>query len=401
MNRLLLSLIASVLLGGIAARADVFTLASGGQIRGEQVASADVPKDKMLIRTVAGGEVIVEKKQVKQIDPQSPAELEYERIRPTYPDTIDGQWKLAQWCLEHSLSKQRQPHLERVLVLDPNHKEARLALGYRFLEGRWIRQDDYMKEQGYVKYKGSWKLPQEIELIEQRKKQDEAERVWYGKVSRWRAAVGASPDRAQQITNDTFAGADSAAIPAVTKMLNGESVRRVKVMLIDVLVKLGSAGALSTVVNLTLDDPDEEIRDSALDSLTATKHPEITSIYAKALKARSNVTVNRAAACLKKLNDKTAISPLIDALETQHKIVTGGGNPGQTSTTFGNGPGGGGGGLSVGGGPKEVKVWVQNNEVLAALVAITGQNFEWNARAWKSWYASQKKPETIDARRGE
>jgi len=37
--------------------------------------------------------------------------------------------------------------------------------------------------------------------------------------------------------------------------------------------------------------------------------------------------------------------------------------------------------------------------VLDALTAITGQNFGFNQAAWRRWYAAQKKPETIDARR--
>jgi hypothetical protein len=57
--------------------------------------------------------------------------------------------------------------------------------------------------------------------------------------------------------------------------------------------------------------------------------------------------------------------------------------------------------MSVGGGSKEVHLWIENQEVLRALVALTGENFEFDQRAWKSWYASQRKPVTLDVRRGE
>lgn len=401
MSRLNAIVIAVGLLAAASARADVFVLSSGGEIRGEPIVSRDGSKGQTVIRTASGGEVTVDAKQVKQIVPQNAAEAEYDRIRPTYPDTVDGQWELAQWCLNHSLTKQRNVHLERIIALDSDHKLARAGLGYSFIDGRWLRPDDLKKEQGYVLYKGVWRLPQEVEIEEQRRKQQVAEREWFDKLKRWRAAVNARPDKAEQLSDDYFAKADGAAVPAVTQMLKNESVRGVKELLINELVKLGTAGALSTVVNTTLDDPDEEIRLSALDSLVATKHPEIVGIYVKALRSANNLTVNRAAYCLGLLKDKSAISPLIDALETTHKVVEGGGNPGQTSTTFGNGPGMSGGGLSVGGGPKVVKVKQQNQQVLKALVEISGQNFEWDQRAWKSWFASQKKPTTLDARRGE
>jgi hypothetical protein len=399
--------IVSILFAGLllivaaSARADIFVLASGGQVRGEMVVSPDVPKDRWVIRTASGGEVTVEKNQITKIDPQSAAELEYEKIRPTYADTVDGQWKLAVWCLEHSLLKQRQTHLERIIVLDPDHKKARGALGYSFIDGRWIQPDDLMKERGYVRYKNTWKLPQEVELAEQKRKQEAAERAWFTKVKSWRTAIDARPDRAQQLTDDLFAKADSAAVPAVQRMLTNESVRKVKIMLIDELVRLGTPEALRTVITCTLDDLDEEVRLSALDSLGATKHPELAANYVKALKDRDNTRVNRAAYCLGKLGEKSAVSPLIGALRTKHTYTEPGANPGQTTTTFGSGPGMSSGGMSVGGGSKEVHLWIENQEVLRALVALTGENFEFDQRAWKSWYASQRKPVTLDARRGE
>jgi hypothetical protein len=384
------------------AHGDTFTLASGGQVDGEIVVSPDVPKDKMLIRTNSGGELTIDKNQVKQIDPHSPTEAEYERIRPTFLDTVDGQWQLAEWCREHSLLKQRRMHLERIISLDPNHKQARAALDFRFIDGRWIQPDELMKQRGYVRYKNTWKLPQEVDLIEARHKNDAAELEWRTKVKRWRSAIEARPDFAKQMTDDLFANADAAAVPAVKQMLAIESDRKVKIRLIETLVKLGTADALSVVAMRTLDDDDEEVRLSALDALKATKHPELTSSYVKALRSSDNLRVNRAAYCLGILNDKSAIVPLIDALRTRHKFIDpGSGNPGQMTTTFGNGPGLGGGGLSVGGGPKEVKVWLENHEVLKALIAITGENFEFNEAAWKNWYARQKKPTTLDARRGE
>jgi hypothetical protein len=42
---------------------------------------------------------------------------------------------------------------------------------------------------------------------------------------------------------------------------------------------------------------------------------------------------------------------------------------------------------------------VQNQEVLDALAAITGQNFSFDQRAWKTWFAGQNTTQAIDARR--
>ena len=102
------------------------------------------------------------------------------------------------------------------------------------------------------------------------------------------------------------------------------------------------------------------------------------------------------------LGDPTAVGPLIDSLITTHKFKIVTGNPGQTSTTFGNGPGGSwaGGGLSVGGGPKIISRQLSNDSVHDALVLLTGVDFGFNVAQWKAWYATQHQRATISGRRG-
>ena len=54
----------------------------------------------------------------------------------------------------------------------------------------------------------------------------------------------------------------------------------------------------------------------------------------------------------------------------------------------------------MGGGPKPKLVAVRNDRVLEALVALTGQNFEWEAAAWRSWLANERAlPPEFDPRR--
>jgi hypothetical protein len=40
--------------------------------------------------------------------------------------------------------------------------------------------------------------------------------------------------------------------------------------------------------------------------------------------------------------------------------------------------------------PTVIRRSLQNQGVLDALVAITGQNFGYDQRAWNTWYANQK-----------
>jgi hypothetical protein len=46
-------------------------------------------------------------------------------------------------------------------------------------------------------------------------------------------------------------------------------------------------------------------------------------------------------------------------------------------------------------------VALRNARVLEALVALTGTNFEWDARGWRTWLASRHAPPAgYDPRRG-
>jgi hypothetical protein len=126
--------------------------------------------------------------------------------------------------------------------------------------------------------------------------------------------------------------------------------------------------------------------------------PFVVPTLVAALRSADNAQVNRAAEALGRLGVPSAVGPLVDALETQHVVVSGDGKPeGSTSATFTPS----GGGLSMGGGPKRSTMSVRNDRVLEALVALTGTNFEWDARGWRVWLATRHAPPAdYDPRRG-
>ena len=117
--------------------------------------------------------------------------------------------------------------------------------------------------------------------------------------------------------------------------------------------------------------------------------------------------MNRAAVGLARMKDPSAIGPLINALITTHKFKTVPANPGSMSTTFNKNPSagsvpGGVGGMGLGMNMNQPKIFsqqMQNQSVLDALVALTGQNFGFDPRAWHAWFSAQKKAEAVNARR--
>ncbi len=168
---------------------------------------------------------------------------------------------------------------------------------------------------------------------------------------------------------------------------------------------LARVGAMDALLSASLAQTDEEVRIACMEKLSAAKYTLAVRRYVQALKSKDNATVNLAAVGLGYMKDPSAVPALIDALITKHKYtVQPGSQPGQMSSTFGSGAGGGGGGGPGGFSfgqqqPVTVEQKQQNTEVLRTLVVLAGVNFDFNVPAWKYWYASQKSPASLDARR--
>ena len=138
----------------------------------------------------------------------------------------------------------------------------------------------------------------------------------------------------------------------------------------------------------------------AVERLAAIDPQAAAGPLALALRSKDNAQLNRAAEALGLLRVQATVPALVDALQTEHVMASGGaGGPDQMSVGFGSG---GDSGLSMGGnGPKATRVAVRNERVLQALVSLTGKNFGWDEAAWKVWLASREAvPPGFDLRRG-
>jgi hypothetical protein len=389
-------LTAAALLACPAARADVFQLADGGELRGELLNPDEVPRRTYAIRTVEGAEITLERAQVAKVVRETEAQIEYERIRATYADTVEAQWALAEWCLAHKLAECRRTHLERVIALDPEHLPARRALGYSQVDGRWVTQEQIMTERGYLRYKGKWVLPQEIELMEARRKVELAEKEWFQKLKRWRAWL--DDDKKSAEAQENLAAIDDPfAYKALKSGLEDEENDAVRILYIQALGRIATPATLEHLVAVTLDDKVEEVRLTALDQLAAHKHPDLTALFVKKLKDKDNVKVNRAAQALARMEDPSAIGPLIDALITRHKFKVTYGSPGGVGAGFDRKSGGGG--ISAGSSTRIVTEQLQNEMVRDALIQLTEVNFQYDVKTWKAWHAAQKRDATLNGRR--
>jgi hypothetical protein len=402
--KLTLSFLAAFLLVVLPTRADVFELHSGGSVHGVLVNKDESPRKTYVVKTHLGGEVTLAAEQVKKVSPQTAAQVRYDQIRFKATDTVTDQWKLAEWCRENRLLKERRKHLERIIELDPNHADARHGLGYSQVQGRWVTHDAMMAENGYQRYKGAWLLPQEIEIKERTRKEKLARQEWASKLKVWHRHLGT--DKEAEALAGIKAIDDPFAVEALARMLNDTkqvSPREVRLLYVEALGRINDGAGMGALVTASLYDPDEEVRLSSLDQILDRQYKPAVKKYVQTLRDKENLMVNRAAYCLGKINDPEAVGPLIDALVTVHTFKIQKGQPGQTQATFGgptSGGGGGGGGFTFGGsGVEIVKKSFENRSVLEALVAIAGTSFNFDQQAWKKWYAAQRRPASADTRR--
>ena len=385
-------------LPGSCQAAEIFVLKTGGRVQGLLLNQKEIPREKFIVRTAAGGEITFLPNQVEQIIQLSEEELLYEKLQPTTPDTVEGHKKMADWCQDKGLISERKTHLERILQLDPDHAVARSALGYLKSQGEWVTREEMMGDRGYMKYRGRWITPQEIQLQEEERRAELAKLNWVKRMKRLRDMLN-SKNMAEAIA-EIKEIRDPLAVPALANYLEINEPRALKLLLIETLEKIPTTQSLKALVQVSLQDPDQEVRLSSLDSIVRMENgSDAVNLYIIALQSKDNQEINRAAQGLQALGDPLAIEPLFDALISEHKFKVVTQPAGSTSATFPSG-GGGGGGMTFGNnGPKTFRKYFKNPAVLMALVKLTNQNYSYEVNDWKRWYAARQRAAGFSARR--
>jgi hypothetical protein len=386
------------------ARGDVFHLANGAQIRGHWVNRDERSTTLMVIDTAVGIRVTLQPSQIVRTESEHPKIHQYDEAAPKFRDTVEDQWRLAEWCRTNHLTEYRARHLRRIVELDPQHEAAWHGLGYSQLGGRWILRKEFLQEQGYLLYRGRWRLSQEIEVLESRRKIELAAKEWLSKLKIWRAQIrrGHSIDAVRNIR----AIRSPDAVPALAFQLAREKSRPIRLLYVDILGQIDDHRATKVLVSVCLDNPDIEVFHASLEEVLPRKSPAVMKLLVKALRNDDNRRVNRAAHALGRLNDPTTIVPLIDALVTEHTVRNpsfAGRSPGATTTGIVYGPNDDiGTPIASFGEPKHVRVRVPNHQALAALVEIGGGvSFGFDQQAWLAWHAVFQKRQTtrLNARR--
>lgn len=394
--------------GPQAARGDIVLLESGGRLHGKWLNPKRQPDDPYEVELEGGGTISLPVEQVREVKRQTADELEYERLAPTFDDSVAGQWAAAEWCREHSLKGLREHHLRRIVELQPDHAKAWSLLGYVQVQGQWKRPQEVAGDNGYRYFQGKWRLEQEVAVLVERQRAAAKRLEWKNRIAKWIVQSRGHDRAAVEAHRELAAIRDPLAVPALIQALTSDRRPAYRLFIINILNEIDSPDALQAILRTPLLEVHPEVIHGAIDRIVKRKTPQIVEFYCKALGDGNNLVVNRAAYVLGRLDDPSAVGPLIRSLQTQHVIMI---RP--PSAARGNGMGVmipkddpsaaviGGPQIQTAPEPVAQRVVASNEEVLAALLKITGADFGYHTDAWKQWHATwnARRIPQLDARR--
>jgi hypothetical protein len=319
---------------------------------------------------------------------------EYEKRLATVEPTAKSHGELANWCASKGLRDHAEAHYTRALDFDPNFDLARAYLKHiKDENGRWVRRDDLMlKQKGKVKSGNKYVFPEvlamekaENELAEKMKPFKRDLREWSKEIQAGKANAAKALEKLRQVN-------DPLAIPVLgSLLLDNKPTYSVELRLeyVRLLAQFQLPEAADKLVRASMFDNEPIVRERCLDAITQYGREMAIGAYMGYLRSTKVEQINRAAIGLRVLKADSSILSLIDALVTQHKVQV------KNTPTYDNS------GTTVFGGDKpktEIRP-SQNEEVLAALTSLTGQNFEYSEGAWKAWFAQKYAPAVGDLRR--
>lgn len=168
---ILAAVLLCVVFGAVAA-ADIVHLTDGRKIEGKVIETGDVVK--VITRM---GTVTLPKDRVLRIEKKKTAADTYkDKAAALADDDAEAHYKLAMWCKENRLTREKLRELKKVIEIDPDHAKARAALKYLKIDGKWVKA-----KRGMVYVGGNWVKPKEAveegKSLYEMKKYDDASKA--------------------------------------------------------------------------------------------------------------------------------------------------------------------------------------------------------------------------------
>ena len=252
--------------------------------------------------------------------------------------------------------------------------------------------------------------------------------------------LSGAADRSREAERRLLAIREPIAVGPVLRVLVDEANPALRLVGLRVLGSIPGPEASAALVGRLLIEEEDDVRQATIDELSRRDESEVVPSLTRALRSTHHEVVNRSAFGLAHLNAVRVVPKLVPALITiEQEVVmvpaSGGGTGigfnatapsggigyggqnilvpttpvvgpnavgiGATSVPYGSGVGLGGSPMSAGRGPtpRLVPVEYRNDQVLAALIKMTGRDFGFDILTWNRWIATSFKIDAPPTRR--
>jgi len=126
---------------------------------------------------IGDGFIAVPASRVERIEKgRSPLDEYEDRAAKLDPQDVEGWKSLARWAYKEGYPGQARQACQKVLAIAPDDADARKALGFVSLNGKWVTLEESYRAKGYVKYDGEWMTPSEAQAAQAALAADRAQR---------------------------------------------------------------------------------------------------------------------------------------------------------------------------------------------------------------------------------
>lgn len=383
--------------------AEIFQLKNGATLTGKRLNAEDKQAELWEIETNDGVQLKIKRSDIKDALQTPPKLAAYQQKIEKAGDSAEVHRSATEYCLQEGLNDLAQAHRYRLIELDASDKTTWAALGYVNTPDGYVRRDLYLLRKGLQAKGGRWRVPQDIAIEEARARA----KVSQAEVSK--AVEKAFRDRRGQGTRAAQAEQYLAALReplAVVKLREimvenrGQADPRLRLDIIEILGRIETGASVQTLVDAAMNDPSPLARDRCIALLEGPGRELAVASLMKFLVNRPHAqlsergNIERAAYALTTLGDERCLERLMDCLLTKHTIPANAA-PGSTQATSTSD-----GAMNFGTGSKpNLEMEYRNAEVLNALIAISRENFDYDEKRWRQWYADTYAPSISDVLR--
>ena len=151
--------------------ADEVFLKGAGSISGQIVEQTDT----MVTVNIGGGVMGVPMSSVDRIvKARCPLDDYDDRAKKLGPQDVEGWRQLGRWATQQGLSAQATQAYQHVVTIVPDDPEAKEALGFVRLNGKWMTEEESYRARGFVQYDGEWMTAAEAQRHEQNAQAEQA-----------------------------------------------------------------------------------------------------------------------------------------------------------------------------------------------------------------------------------